>query len=454
MNTLLLTVDALRADHLGQYGYDRDTMPVLDRLTAEGTVFTNAFANGSHTRPSIPSLHASRHLAYADFERQDTIASVLKEAGLHTACIGTQTGFHDSAGELIFDEYTNLGRDEFYEQASQERSASERVAGAVRRGAGRIRPVLEHLGPAYDVIEEVYEETVGHGFNYLGYTGAERVVDVTLDWLTDRPDEDFFLWMHLMEGHRPYGVHDENPRYLDEPIPSPEIRRLMKTAGLASETLTVSEHERLVDMYDSDLRYCSRHLSRLFDGLETRGLWDELTVVFSADHGEEFHDHGRYFHVNLPYDELLHVPLVVRTPETGGEVVEGQRELLDVAPTIAALHGVDVPSTSFQGSSLFEGDEREVIAIGRQMSLDGNAVAGRWDGWKYIDLEGQEYLYDLESDPREEFNVAAENRDVVRRMKRAIPDAIFDMPDAGYGDLVERVPEERLRALGYLDSSG
>jgi arylsulfatase A-like enzyme len=451
-NTVLITVDALRADHLGQYGYERDTMPVLDRLSDEGTLFERTYANGSHTRPSIPSIHSSRYLGYADVERKDTIASVLNDAGLRTACIGTQTGFHDAAGELLFDEYTNLGRDEFYEQADQSRSAVERFLESVRTTAGRIRPVVERLGPMYDYVETVYEDTVGHGFNYLGYTSAENVVDEAISWLDERSSEDFFLWIHFMEGHRPYGVHDEAPAYLDHPVPEDEIRRLMKTAGLSPETLTIDDHERIVDMYDSNLSYCSRQLDRLFDELETRALWDDTNLLFSADHGEEFHEHGKYFHVNYPYDELIHVPLITKTERGRGERVGERRELLDLGPTIADLHGVDHERTSFEGKPLFEGEERTVIAIGRQMNFEGNAIAVRTDSWKYITVDGTEYLYDLDGDSREEFDVANEHPTVVERLKREVPDAVFEMPEAGYGDVVERVPEERLQALGYLDS--
>jgi arylsulfatase A-like enzyme len=427
-------------------------MPVLDRLHDEGTLFEHAYANGSHTRPSIPSIHSSRYLGYADIERKDTIASVLHESGIQTACIGTQTGFHDAAGELLFDEYTNLGRDEFYEQADQSRSLDEQFMELLRTTAGRVRPMVERLGPVYDHIESTYESTIGHGFNYLGYTSAANVVDESLSWLNEHSSTDSFLWIHLMEGHRPYGVHDDDPAYLDEPVPEDEIRRLMKTAGLSPNEITIDEHEKIIDMYDSNLRYCSRHLERLFDELQTQGLWEDTDLLFSADHGEEFHEHGKYFHVNYPYDELIHVPLITKTDQGRGERVAEQRELLDLAPTIIDLHDIDHRDTTFEGQPLFQGEGRIVIAIGRQMNFEGNAIAVRTDSWKYITIQDTEFLYDLKADPREEFDVADKHPEFVQELKQEVPNEVFEMPEAGYGDVTERVPRERLQALGYLDS--
>jgi len=87
MKAILVTVDALRADHLSQYGYDLDTMPVLDRPAAEGTVFEEAYANGPYTRISVPSFHTSSYLAYEDMDGLETISGVLGDRGVMTACI-------------------------------------------------------------------------------------------------------------------------------------------------------------------------------------------------------------------------------------------------------------------------------------------------------------------------------------------------------------------------------
>jgi len=447
MGTVLITVDALRADHLRQYGYDRDTMPCLDRLTADGTRFTSAFANGPYTRVSVPSFHTSRYLAYKDIETLPTISSALGSAGIKTACIGTQTGFKNTVGELHFDEYVDLGRDAYHERST--RNPRQRLTEPFHRAARTVGPhVREVSGELFDRLQRLYDSVVpGFGLEFLGYTSAADVTDRAIEWLEANADEEFFLWLHYMEGHRPYGVHDDNPAYTD-PIDESSIRSLMKTAGMRPDEVTVRQHRRLEDLYDSDLRYCSAQLDRLFDWLESAGVWDRTDVIFTSDHGEEFYDHGLYFHRNLPYDELLHVPLIAKGPDSGGDTVSEQRELLDLAPTICRWNGVSPPE-SFRGRSLYEGSSRRVIAVGAQQSAS-QVVAGRWDGWKYISVGGDERLFDLQSDGRERQAVMDANG-IRYRFRTSIPDALYEGAPEQLRQPTDRVDQEQLEALGYLE---
>jgi arylsulfatase A-like enzyme len=451
MKTLLITVDALRADHLSQYGYDLDTMPVLDRLMSEGTLFEAAYSNGPYTRISVPSFHTSDYLAYENLADLSPISEILGNEGAQTACIGTQTGFVGT-GEYAFDEYIDLGRDEYHDRSKAEQSTTEnlfsRVGNWGRKTVGtRLKTVS---APAYERIKSTYQRLApGSGFTHAGYTSAEDLTDAAIEWLDENHDEDFFLWLHYMEGHRPYGVHDTDPAFLDEQVSEDRIRNLMEKAGTQPESMSVGEHRLLESMYDSDLRYCSRHLDRLFDELEDQGLWEETDIVFTSDHGEEFYEHGEYFHRNLPYDELLHVPLVLKS-HRDESVVSERRELLDVAPTICELHGLDTEELPFGGQHLFEGDPRRVIAVGTQMAHSG-VVADRWDGWKYIYTEDEQFLFDLDSDPREQFSVADEYPDVVERFREEIPEPIFTRSPEQLRDPTDDVDRGRLEALGYIE---
>lgn len=453
MNTILITVDSLRADHLGQYGYDRDTMPVLDRLTESGTTFERAYSNAPYTRISIPSFQTSQFLAYDEIARLPTIASILGERGVSTAVVGTQTGVGLVDGDFRFEENLDLGRDEYYDEANRDRSMRERVAHRVDRLASSIGPKLRQFDSLYEPINEAYRRLVPtNDFQHLGYTSAERVTDRATEWLDDHRDDDFFLWLHYMEAHRPYGVHDTDPAYLDAPLERDRIKELMKTAGTAPGDVSESERELLVDLYDSDLRYCSRHLERLFDALCGFDLWADANVVFSSDHGEEFAEHGNYFHRNYPYDELIHVPLVVKGDDIPAvERVGEQRQLLDLAPTICRFHGVETDDFDFEGEPLLSGEARRVIALGSGRPDDERVVAGRWDGWKFIADDESVRLYDLEADPDESRNVAEENPDVVRRFRREIPEYLFDREDESLRTPVDEVDREQLEALGYLE---
>lgn len=454
MQTILVTVDSLRADHLGQYGYRRDTMPALDRLADSGTVFENTFSNGPYTRISIPSFQTSHYLAYEAIDEFPTIASFLSNKGVKTAVVGTQTGIGLVDGDFRFDETIDLGRDEFHERANSEKSVSERVKNQINRPATKVSQFLQRRGNkrVYDLLQKPYNALFEEGgFEYLGYTSAERVTDRALTWLESNADTDFFLWIHYMEAHRPYGVHDDYPAYLDSPVDEDRVKRLMKTAGVNPEGISEEEGRLMLDLYDSDLRYCSRHLDRLFDGLEELGIWEESNILFSSDHGEEFREHGRFFHRNYPYDELIHVPLVVKAPpiDADGRVTE-IRELLDLAPTIVSLHGQGSAIPEFEGQHLFEGDSRTVLSLGQPNDI-APAVTVRTERWKLISNETNEQLYDLVDDPEETSNVVGQNPEVADRLRERIPDHLVTRdvnPPRAPEDEVDR---DQLEALGYME---
>lgn len=452
MNTVLVTVDALRADHLSQYGYERETMPVLDRIVDDGVQFTNAFANAPYTRISVPSFHTSQYLGYETIHDSPTLASVLGEAGVTTAGIGTQAGLNkvDVEGDLIFDTYVDFGADDRADKVNRDRPLRDKVVSYVAyHDVMDVKPIHTAAKAVYDRLPLAIGSPVRAG----AYTSAERVTDGAVDWLSDHRDDEFFLWLHYMEAHRPHGVHDDVHEFADWSVDEETFHELARKAGIKPETVTPEERQRIVDLYDSDLRYCSRHVERLFDEMEALGLWEETNVLFSSDHGEGFGEHGHYFHRHQPYDELIHVPLLARGPAVPTrDPVDDQRELLDLAPTVCDWHGVDTSGLPFEGEHLLEGEGRQVIALGSQLN-HGEVVAGRWDGWKYMSVEGEDRLYDLEADPGEQTSVADEHPDVVGEFRETIPDAIFEMDPEKLEVPDDAVEREQLEALGYLEVS-
>jgi arylsulfatase A-like enzyme len=454
MNTVLVTVDALRADHLAQYGYDRDTMPVLDELCDQGVRYASAYSNAPYTRISVPAIQTSRRLGYTGLNRVRTLASVLGENGVDTCLVGTQVGMNLVDGEFGYDENVDLGRDDFQERATGERPLGERLLVTASAVAGSVSERLGRFERLHGTLQSAYRAVVPDPeFNYKGYVDAAQVTDRVLRWLEGREGGDFFLWVHYMEGHRPYGVHDDDPAFLDGPLDEGRIRELMKKAGTEPEAVSPAERDLLVDLYDSDLRYCSRHLRRLLEHLRASEDWDETNLLFASDHGEEFGEHGRFFHRNYPYDELIHVPLVVRTPETTGEVVHEQRELLDVAPTVCELHGVDTDGLGFEGTPLSEGGDRDVVALGSGTADEGErTLAARIDGWKYVHSEATERLYDLEADPEERENVVRDHPEVVDDIRGRIPDGLFERDPERLSTPDDDVDRRQLEALGYMET--
>jgi arylsulfatase A-like enzyme len=457
MQTLLVTVDSLRADHLGQYGYRRDTMPALDRVAQSGATFERAFANAPYTRISIPSFQTSRYLGYAALDELPTVATVLSNADVQTAVIGTQTAI--DIAEFGYDETIDLdegGLDDetYHQQTLKEHSRSEQARYYLNEAATSVSLSLQKYGldRIYSLLSKPYNALFGgSGFTYQGYTSAAQVTDAAIEWLRSRGDDSFFLWLHYMDPHRPYGIHDDDPAYLGEQPPERRVRELMKQAGTDPASITEAERRLLVDLYDSDIRYCARHLERLFDALAHLGIWEELNLVFSADHGEEFGEHGRFFHRNYPYDELMHVPLIVKAPSLfdGGEHISTRRQLLDIPPTVCALHGVE-PDGSFEGDHLATSDGGPTLALGQPHDTDP-AVTVRTDDWKYISGADTNLLYDLEADPGEQVDVSSSAPDMVRQLHNEIPDYLRARDVEHVRSPEDSVDRERLEALGYLE---
>ncbi|QSG06956.1 Arylsulfatase A or related enzyme [Halapricum desulfuricans] len=429
-------------------------MPVLDELAANGTVFTQAFSNGPYTRVSIPSFHTSRYLAYGDLDVFSTISSALDSVDIRTAAIGTQTGIGLVPGKFNFDELIDLGRDEFEEEET-EHTVTERTAAYIDTIAAGVSECLQRRGldALYRTLKRPYNALFDDvtPFRQKGYTSAAEVTDRAITWLETQDDGDFFLWVHYMEAHRPYGIHDENPAYLDGPCDEERIRDLMETGGTEPEEISRADRELMINLYDSDLRYCSRHLSRLFDAFREEGLWEDTNWIFSSDHGEEFGEHGLYFHRNFPYDELIHVPLIFKgSDRSEPSRIDSQRELLDLAPTICSLHGIDSSEYRFLGTPLFEGEDRNVVSLG-QPGMDEPAVALRADGWKYIHTPKEELLFDLSTDPEEQDNIAQSNSETVSRLRQRIPDRLFGRDPKSPRPPKDDVDREQLEALGYME---
>lgn len=442
MSTLLVTVDALRADHLAQYGYHRDTMPALDTLTdSGGTRFDAVFANGTNTGISLPSLLTSRYRGDKYVKNGPTVASPLE---VTTGAIHSNTFFaskHDQAHG--FDQFDDFGITDSVDNSA---SATHQL---FRRVMDRIRPTVNRLGirsTAEKIQEFIFPAQLIHEATV--YESAKKTTDRALNWI-QAVDDEFFLWVHYMDPHRPYGVDLEDPEY-GASAAEDEIQDLMSLAGVSPGDVTKEQRKRIVDLYDSDIRYTSEHVDRLFEGIQSLGDWEETDIILTADHGEEFADHGYYFHRNRPYDELLHVPLAIKSDHKSDTVVEYQRELLDVAPTICDLQGVEPPS-SFLGRNLFEGDDREVISMGA-FSESGPVVAARWDGYKYITTGDQEELYDLEEDRDEHYDVSDDST-TCQIYRNRIPDTLLEGHGKGVPDAsdVDDDVADRLEKLGYMD---
>lgn len=311
-NIILISIDTLRADHLGCYGYGRDTSPGIDKLAENGIIYFNAVAASSWTLPShmsiFTSLYPSEHgvvnstLKLDDFKV--TLPEVLKKNGY--------TNLGIISNRLVSSTY-GFNRDfDFYDDESN------------------ITLVGKHAHWITD--------TVIQHFNKLRYV------------------KKFFYFIHYNEIHYPYVP----PAPLDRMF-YPGYKGKVRGWGQRINRYFYSSIDnddlrQFVSLYDGEIRYLDFHLNRLFQHLKETGLDKNTTIIITSDHGEEFKEHQMMFHAHSLYDELIRVPLIiVPSPRINmsqsGNVIDYPVSHIDIAPTVMGITGIDYKG-NFQGIDL------------------------------------------------------------------------------------------------------
>lgn len=377
-NVFVITVDSLRADHLGAYGYGRPTSPNLDRLAREGVLFERLITQASWTNASLVSVWTSRYPSVHGVEGR----GVNVPAGLTTPLHQLQA-------------------------------------------AGYAVPGVSYL-------------TQTKNYANLGFQRAAQ--RDPLAWLDANSDRPFFLWVHLIHPHLPYKPEPDSLARFDKgerllaAADAQVIRTVRRHVIIKRGALLIGEAERvaIASLYDGEVFEADREVGRLLDGLKARGLADSTLVIVSADHGEELGDHGHVGHASTSlaatlYQELVQAPLIMRFP---GVLPRGRRapqlvEGIDLMPTVLDLLRIPRPA-GLQGRSmaplLFDRraawPERafaETTLCGFQCRTDDGLRLRmvRTPRWKYIERsrgarrEAVE-LYDLARDPTEQNNLAEE----------------------------------------------
>jgi len=334
LNLLLLSVDTLRADHLGAYGYGPPTSPAIDRLAEAGTLFEQAYAPRGVTWPSLGSLMTSRYPVQHGVR---TNGVVMNESELTLAEILQEKGYSSAAyiPENAIDQYWE-------------------------------------------------------GFESVNLADDPGIARQGIEWLEGNRDAPFFLWLHFFGPHRPYSPPEEyekrfSPNYTG---PFEGWVRHLNAITLHQKELDPADLNHLIALYDGLIARTDDLLKEVLASLQELGLAENTLVVFISDHGEDLYDHNKYFfHLASVYDSSLHIPLMFRLP---GVVPEGLRvdslvQMIDVSPTILKLLGFSTAS-SFEGTSLapsFRGEE-----------LDLGPAFAEWQD-KILTIRTKDYRYVL-----------------------------------------------------------
>ncbi|MCX6567256.1 MAG: sulfatase [Candidatus Aminicenantes bacterium] len=440
LNIILISVDTLRADHVGTYGYDKPVTPRIDALAADGVVFENVYSTAPWTLPAHVSmftgLNCVQHRVYSEHDRMDprttTLAEIMRGRGYATRAI-TSGGFVSS----IFG--FSKGFDEYHMDQADMMDASQAAK--------------------------------------TGYDAAQ--------WIEKNADRSFFLFLHTYQVHSPYkSPKPYQTMFLrpDAPWTRVDVTNILGGQGGVYKPLSESERANMIALYDGGIRFTDETLvQHVVDALRRHKLYDRTMIIVTSDHGEEFYDHGGWTHSHSVYDEIIRVPLVIKMP---GSECRGRRyssivRLIDLMPTVLDVAGIPSEELSINGESLrpvLRGKEtgdrvflaelaenilncqipqRLALNYGRRKVILNRAFTP--EQLEFFTAKPPSFppveLYDLARDPGEQKNVidrpedAAKVRALVQKARET--DRLIPRRE-GKESKIDKNLEDQLRALGYI----
>ncbi len=436
-NVILVMVDTLRADHLSCYGSDVKT-PNLCRIAQDGTIY-QGFSHASWTKPAtaslvtstLPSTHNAMSKPSSLSGDLVLIPEAMQDAGYSTGGVVSNVNLAESFGFAQgYHDYYYLAPD--YLVGAQESGSKVIIYQLVRT------MVLGMLGGDEIRFNDFYQD-------------SQVVNDVAFEWLDEHKDERFFLFLHYMDPHDPYLEHPYNG---------------VGVSRASNQEPAPEEAAELNALYRGEIEYLDGNFGKLIAKLEADGLYDDTVIVLTADHGEEFHEHGGFWHGLTLYDEQIQVPLLIKWargvdgPRDGAD--SGIARLIDVGPTILGTAGIEVPDT-MQGIDLrtpYSARPEKDQQVYSEEDHEGNVLwAIRTEDEKLIvanprnprGLPEREY-FDVSSDPLEQ--EPYEDPDAEARLEELAEfQRLAAEGKAVQGDDVEMdlATCQRLKAIGYVE---
>lgn len=431
-HVILLSIDTLRANALACSGAPEARAPHLDALAGDSLCFARAFSSSSWTLPAMasvmtgvaPPVHGALHLRSRVPDGLPTLAETLRHSGYRTAAFVSSTVLGPQANLTQgFDEFTAwpgpwLGR--------------SLGATLLTARVPRFRPD-EAPPPA--------------------------VADAVADWLRAHHEEPFFLWAHAFDPHAPYGPPARYLRSTPPPGGRPRFEGWDEEAIRAGTWVpTAAERDWIRQLYLAEVRWVDDAIGRLVAELKRLGIYDDALILVVSDHGEEFWEHGGYGHGHTLYDELLHVPLLVKLPRSE----KAGRRMTPVSTaslfaTVLEACGLPLPTGHPAAGSLLAAPPPALLSQGLNRYEDRRAV--RFGRFKYIrwTMSGREELYDLARDPGETADLAASSPVELAESRRLLEGfeaegrrarRLLRLPE-GEAAEIDRKTLERLRSLGY-----
>ena len=435
-NILLISIDSLRADHLGCYGYDKDTSPVMDELAASGALFENTISTTSWTLPAHMSLLTSMDISVHGVGRDGvslhpsigTVTQVLKKEGYATACFCSSPYMNPAFGfDRGFDLYRNIDLED--------------------------EKIKDTILPPPEERDAVHEDIT-----------SPRITDLAITWLENHHSRPFFLFLHLWDVHYDYIPPAPYDKLFDPDYQGDIDGKDYMHNDEVNPEMDPRDLEHIIALYDGEIAYVDHHIGLIVKKLKKLGIFDQTLIVVTADHGDEFFEHGGKGHRNTLYDEVVKIPLIVHLPEKISSAVRirNQVSIIDIAPTILDLAGILVPGR-MQGSSLAPLLKEETIPDDRYAMLELGSIlrALRSKSAKLLfnTRALQTIIFDLKADPGENDPVGITDFLEWSRINRIFYDRLRNDQNLARkyrggetGMPVKLTPEQekRLKSLGYI----
>jgi arylsulfatase A-like enzyme len=453
-NVILISLDTLRADHLGCYGYSRDTSPNIDNLSKDSVLFNSCYSTAPSTLIAhmslMTSLNPKSHRVY-----------------------------NDKAGDTLSPEFLTLAD--------------------VLRGHGYYCGAFTGSGLVSAIFgfSKGFDEYHEDRYSIFKGNSAENSLESVSNWLSHNSDKKFFLFLHTYQPHNPYKNNSSfGKTYLSEDSLWQEINIIKHLRDLESENpasypaelknwprqilennlfkfrkLSRDERQNVVDLYDGEIRHTDEYLVKpLLGELKRLNIYENTMIILLSDHGEGFQDHKMWEHGVQLYNELIRVPLIIKYPSSKfkGKRVDKSVGLIDVLPSILEELGIELHE-QFEGKhieDIIDGTEdldricyAEARAAGRIVALVRGHDKLIFNGapksiYRFIGVPSQIEYYDLDKDPSENNNIEVESQtDLDALFKQLIEywkDTQYTRESPQKKAWVPQDLEEQLRALGYI----
>jgi arylsulfatase A-like enzyme len=424
-NILLITIDALRADHLSCYGYHRKTSPFIDELCSQSVQFEAAISQAPHTYPSLPRMMTSHYNTSLTIPlKANTMPEVLKDKGYISVGI-----IHNAGAEI---------------------SASNPFEfGGLKQGFDHfIVPDLD----SYDSEKQIYARD-------KRYT-AKWVTHEAINFLNSQRNKKFFLWLHYFDPHDPYAPPEEFDKKFGSNYRGPYNGDVRKTAnnfiklfGISRSALSAEDRQHIIDLYDGEIAYTDKYIGILLDELKRLNLLENTIIIIGSDHGESFGEHNIWTHGYSLYDAEIRVPLIIYYPSLlpTHKITKVVAQNIDIMPTVLALLGFQIPKELMGTNLLPIITNKSSINDYYSFSSFESLFCIRDRQYKLIvcsELEMQYEFYNLIEDKNEQFNLynQKEYTELINKYKRELTKRF---PQSQKPNLsMEQI--KQLKSIGYI----